>query len=504
MTDQIASFSSAAAQRAARNMTAMAAAQVLSKGVLFIWQLVLIPLLGPAEYGVYGTVNALFPIGVVITGFGMGVIIIRDVARRRELAGAYLSSALFLQTILGLLAYVGIQLAALLLNYPSEVRGFLAIACLSLFIDMFGTLCFEQLQAQERMVINAAIEFSHIAIRISLAALVLFAGFGLLGVYAVTLVSGIGRAVVLWIVVVRSGVRPEFPIDRALARRLLRDGAPGAAAGLVTTVYQNIDRLVTASLIGSQGVGYLAAAYIVVFGVIELLGTTVLIAVFPLLARISGAGSDPARFRRVVETLAHFSLVVTFPIVLAISIYADTLVSVLGARYAPTGDILRIMIWYALLVIITNVYVNGLLAQNRQRITFVVRTFALLINFVLLLLLLPRLGLSGAPIALVIGEVVVLALLVPRFAQGSPVLPRPGKLLRVMIAGAAAGVIMGLLHIIQPPLLGAVIGGTSGLVIYGALILWLRGLDADDWALIRQLAEAMPGGRRIVRWLPAA
>jgi O-antigen/teichoic acid export membrane protein len=432
----------------------------------------------------------------------MGVIIIRDVARRRERAGAYLSSALVMQTILGLLAYAGIQTAAALLDYPPEVRGYLAIASLSLFIDMFGTLCFEQLQAQERMVINAVIEFAHIAIRIALAAVVLFAGYGLLGVYVVTLLSGIGRAVALWVVLLRSGVRPQFPLDRSLARGLLRDGAPGAAAGLVTTAYQNLDRLVTASVIGSRAVGYLSAAFIVVFGVIELLSTTVLIAVFPLLARISGADGDMVRFRRVVERLAHFTLVVTLPIVLAVSIYADALVSLLGSAYAPTGELLRVMIWYAFFAMLSNIYMQALLAENRQHVTFFIRTIVLAFNLGLLLLLLPRLGLIGAPLVSIIGEMIVLALLVWQYARGAPPLPNLGKVLRAIAAGAAAGVVMALLHIIQPPPLAAVIGGAAGLLVYGGLILVLRGFDSDDWALIRQLVGAMPGGGRLARFLP--
>lgn len=497
-------ITSHAAQRAARNVGVMAVAQILSKGVLFIWQLILIPLLGPVEYGVYGTVGAMLLIGVAITGFGMGVIVIREVARQRERAGRYLSAALFMQTLLGLLAYVGLQAAALLLNYPSEIRGFLAIASLSLFVDMFGNLPYEQLLAQERMTTTAAVEVGHIVVRIALAGVALALGYGLLGVYVITLASGVGRAGVLWWVVLRGGVRPRFPIDRTLARGLVRDGAPGAAQALVNTGYQNVDRLVTASLVGSQGVGFLSAAFVVITGMIEVLSTTVLIAVYPLMSRMSGAGSDPVRFRRVVDTLAHFTLVVTLPIVLAVSIFSDALVSVLGARYAPTADILRIMIWYSLVAMITNVYANALLAQNRQRITLFVRTLGLALNLAALLLLLPRLGLIGAPIALVVGESVVLALLVPRFRQGAALVAHPGKLARVIVAAGVAGLVMALLHAIQPPLLAAVIGGVLGVLVYGVLILWLRGLDAGDWGLIRQLVEAMPGGKRIARWLPAA
>lgn len=502
MNEPSAAFTAASARRAARNMGAMAAAQILSKGALFIWQLILIPLLGPQEYGVYGTVGALLLIGVAVTSFGMGNIIIRDVARRRDLAGDYLSSALFLQTILALLTYLGVQLAAALLGYAPEVRSFLAIAGLSLFVDMFGTLCFEQLQAQEKMVTTAMSEIIHVIVRIALAGLALVAGYGLLGVYVMTLIASALRAAILWGALLRTGVRPRYPIQRSLSVGLLRDGAPGAATALVTTGYQNADRLVTASLIGSQAVGYLSAAFVIVFGVVEMLSTTVLIVVYPLLARISRAGSDMARFRRVVESLAHFTFVGTLPIVLAISVYSDALVSVLGIRYAQTADILRVMIWYAFVAITVNIYVLALLVQNRQQVTFVIRSGGLLLNLGLLLLLLPRLGVIGAPIASIIGETVVLVLLIPRFLQGAPTTRSLRKTLRVCVAALAGGCVMLLLRSIQPALLGAFIGGAAGLVVYGASVHMLRGLNGDDWAMLRPLIEALPGGGRLVRWLP--
>ncbi len=94
-------FSGAEARRAARNAGAIAAARILSSALLFGWQLILGRALGEAVFGVYGTVGALFGIGVTVTAFSMSLIVIRDVARRPETAGRYLSATLVIQTVLG-------------------------------------------------------------------------------------------------------------------------------------------------------------------------------------------------------------------------------------------------------------------------------------------------------------------------------------------------------------------------------------------------------------------
>src|SRR5215207_3158323 len=115
MATETIAISGAEARRAARNAGAIAAARLLSSAALFGWQLVLGPWLGVAQYGIYGTVGALFAVGVPLASFSMGMIVIRDVARQPERAGRYLTATLFIQTALALLAYLGINAGALAL-----------------------------------------------------------------------------------------------------------------------------------------------------------------------------------------------------------------------------------------------------------------------------------------------------------------------------------------------------------------------------------------------------
>ncbi|MCX9079615.1 MAG: oligosaccharide flippase family protein, partial [Candidatus Methanoperedens sp.] len=79
------------ARRAARNAGAIAAASILSRGLQFGWQLLLASALGPARYGIYGAVAAFIMVGSAIPNFGMGPIVVRDVARYPEKAGKYLT-----------------------------------------------------------------------------------------------------------------------------------------------------------------------------------------------------------------------------------------------------------------------------------------------------------------------------------------------------------------------------------------------------------------------------
>jgi O-antigen/teichoic acid export membrane protein len=496
-TDTVPStISGAEARRAARNAGAIAAASILSRGLQFGWQLILVPGLGPEAYGVYGAVAAFIMVGSSIPNFGMGPIYIRDIARFPERAGKYLTATLFMQTILGLVAYVGVNIAAGAGGYSETVRVFVALAGLSLIIDILGNMCNDMLLAQERMVSTSIITICHIIAVITLAGLGLGSGYGLFGVYIGTIIAGIGRSTALWILVLRGGTRPAWPFDRSIAWPLLANGAPLALAAFLSLAYQQVDKLLTNRMIGDKETGYLAVAFLIIFGVIELLNTTVMTAVYPLLSRSYGDGKNPL-FGFLVEKLGFFDILICLPIALTLSVFSTEItIPLFGENFRPTAGVLRILIWYAVASLGSGTLIYGFLVQNRQRFYLFVRGGGLVLNILLLLALLPILGVQGAAIASVCAELVVLAVLFTQFQAAGwnrrQMIPR---LLRLGLLAMGAGIAMILVRSIHP-----VFGIIVGLALYAAGIFIFRILADDDWDLLYRLLAAMPGGARILKY----
>jgi O-antigen/teichoic acid export membrane protein len=168
--------------------------------VLFAWQIVLANWLGPDDQGIYSTVLSLIGITAPIVNFGLGVILIRDVARHPEQIRRYWTAILFLQTLLALAAYGG-AVGAALIGYSNNpaIIAFTAIGGLSLIVDIFGSMGSDLLLAQERMTVTSAVDIVHILLRVGLAALALASGWGLIGVYLATLLTGIVRSIGRWL-----------------------------------------------------------------------------------------------------------------------------------------------------------------------------------------------------------------------------------------------------------------------------------------------------------------
>ncbi len=490
----VASLAGGDAQRAARNISALMFASIVSKGALFAWQLVLSLWLGPGEYGIYGTVGGLMANAAALASFSMGLIVIRDVARTPDKAGRYWTAMLFSQTLLALLAYVGMN--ALSLGYSETLRAFAALAGLNLFIDIFGNMAHDLLLSRERMVVTSAVEIAHIFLRIGLALLALWLGWGLLGVYLAAIASGLLRSMALVSLNLRAGLRPVFPLDRSITRELLINSAPLALSALLTLAYQHADKLMTTGILGERVTGYLVVAFVINFGVIELVSSSVLVAAYPLLARYYKDGRNPI-FGFMIEKLALWMLLVGLPLALGVSILAEAIIlPLLGETYAPSAGILRLLIWYTAITMFGNVFSKALLIQNRQRTLLAIRATGLALNVALTVWLLviwgdPR----GAVAASIIGELLIVALLLASFrAAGWRLQALAGKGARLLAIAVPSGLAMLALResFFALPLL-------VGLGVYGGGILAGRILHSDDWDLLYRLATALPGGSTLRR-----
>ncbi len=489
-------FSSATAKRAAQNAAALAFANIASKGLLFGWQLILARWLGTAGYGTYGTIGALLAVGAAVPEMGMGLIVLREVANRPKDAGRFLTATLIMQPLLAVVGYVALMIAALLFGYENELRALLLLAGVNLLVDVLGNMCHNQLLAMERMVITAVISVAHIVLLVGMAALVLAAGGGLWELYAVTTVAGLARAGMYWITLRRYGVRPEFPFDRSIARYLLVNGAPIAAMSFLSLAYMHSDKMITTRLLGEESTGQLTAGFVLVFGIIEVLSTTVLVAVFPMMSRAHSTGKREF-FELMLEKLSFFNMIVSLPVAVYMSFLAVPLSALIfGDEYTKTADVLQVLIWYTVVAMVTSVFAQALIIGNQQRRLLVIRSGGLVINITLNIILLKQVGIQGAAIATLSAESVIVLLIVRTFTFPAEWWARVwNHLWRLALITLFLMVIVVVLREIHP-----IVAALVGIPVYGLLVIFSGALARDDWDLIYRMVSAMPGGSLIQRY----
>src|SRR5260221_11390729 len=126
--------------RTARNATAIALSTFLARGIQAAWVILLARLIGDANFGTWGTIGALISTVAAISEFGMGIIVLRDVAQQPADGRRYLSATLVTQTALSGVAYLILIAIGLILPNETATRLLIALAGISLFVDTLGTM----------------------------------------------------------------------------------------------------------------------------------------------------------------------------------------------------------------------------------------------------------------------------------------------------------------------------------------------------------------------------
>jgi O-antigen/teichoic acid export membrane protein len=485
-----------------RRVVGHAGALAMSKGassaLLLGWQVLLARQLGAYQYGVYGTIAALLFVGATVPDPGVGVIHVRDAAREPARAGRYLGAALALHAPLAAVAYLVLQVSAAVLGYSTDLRQLLALAACSLVVDVIGTTAHNQLIAAERFRVTAAVTTAHVALVVSVGAAVLIGGGGLWSVYLCVIGGGIARAAALWTVLARSGVTLTWPIDLGLARHLLRAGLPLGIAATLAMSLMHADKMLTTALLGPGATGQLMTAFVIVFGIVELTGTTMLVAALPVMARMPAG--DPARgLPAALHHLLVFDLVVGLPAAAVLVGFGGRLATaIFGPAYAGAGPLLQVLAWYLVVHLAEGSLAQSLTLQDRQRGVLAARACGLAVALVSTLLLLQTVGLVGAAWGMLAGDAVATAIMARVVGLPAGWWARlGGSLARLLLPAAGLFGLQAIMHGRVPPMAAAPLALTA----YAALVVALGAIPRDQRAALAAMAEELPGWGATRRWM---
>ncbi len=272
--------------------------------------------------------------------------------------------------------------------------------------------------------------------------------------------------------------------DGTLARQVLAFGVPMAIGVTIASLALTGTRALVERLDSLAGLGHYTAAYMLTQNTLVMVGTGVNQIGYPLAVRALESGDAEAVRRQLTRTITLL-MALTGPAALGLALTADGVSQVLvGLDFVHS--VAMLMPWMALaafLHIMRSYYLDHAFALGqRPSQQIAVTTVLAVVTLSLCFVLIPRIGLVGAAIAVVIGLAVscVHATIAGRFVFPMP-LPVPAAL-RV----AAACAVMAAAVRATP---GSGLTGLSaqigvGIVTYSVAALVLNILDARD--LVRE------------------
>ncbi len=482
-----------------RGVTLAFAAKLVGGAFTAVLTVFLARRLGVASYGVFALALSVLALVELPSDFGVAVSLPRFLAEHRgdrAVVAELVADAVRLKAI-GSIA-VAAALTALagpiasLYHAPGLAWPLRALALalvgqnfMFLSLSVFGGLRRQSL-ALTTSLLESATELTATLLLVALAGGATAAAFG----RAIGYLVGAAGGFVLVIRWLGGGVIPRsLRVGRHGGRIASYAGAVFIVDGAFT-LFNQIDALLIGGILSPAAVGLFQAPLRLVT-MLMYPGQAVSAAVAPRLARAEDHAPDRSAFAVSVRLL----LLLMAPVTAITTIWAEPLIRLtLGARYAESADVLRALAPYIFLSGLASLVSVGMnyLGAARRRIPIAVAT--VLINVIVDLILIPEIGIVGGAIgtdAAYLCYVPVHFLFCARLLElplGGPLL----TLLRSALAAGAMALCLAAFGVHTVSVLGAVAGGSVGVLVYGVgLVLTGEASAADlrssrDWITRRR------------------
>lgn len=452
------------ARLVALNASALTVGRLLSAGLGIVGLAITTRYLGSDLFGTLVTITAFTTLLMALTDMGVWTIGARELAKRPAEYQRLMNSLLTLGIGLSLFsAVIGLALAFAIYPGPGgrlEREGIALLIFLPLALGAAAMPAGAYLISQQRGY-AAAVAGTVASVAMTLiVVLAVVLDLGFIAIVLANAAQSIAYAVVtLAYTLPHVRFRPSW--DVTISRQLLRWALPLGAVLVLTSLYWRID-IVLLSLIGdSESVGIFGLAYKVV-DTLYVLPTFVMLTLLPEFARLAG---NPARRDELVQKASTVMQVAVVALLVFTVAFAEEIVAVAGGEeFDAAAVVLQILMLGVAAGFLRAVFADALIAANRQVWLMYATGVLLMVNVGLNLALIPWLGARGAATAFAISEaaaLVAVALLFRRIGA----LPRPHRLARLVVAGAAMGAVT-LLRFLPP---ADAAGPVAVLVVLGAL-----------------------------------
>jgi len=246
----------------------------------------------------------------------------------------------------------------------------------------------------------------------------------------------------VWTALRQRGLRTGLAWHPQMALPLLKSGLPIAGQILLGLFIFNADLFFLRWFVDGEAVGLYAAAY-APFAFLLSVAYAHTYSVLPVLVdERNRAGGG----RQLYADQVVLALNLAIPVAAGAAVLATPIMTLgFGAAYAPSGQVLAVLIIGAPFAAITALSWTALTALGRSGWLLGATALAALLNVLLNVLLIPRYGMAGAAIATVATEAVRAGVMSEIARRGGLEFPRLRRLVPTMlVTGAMVGVLLGL------------------------------------------------------------
>ncbi len=358
---------------------------------------------GPNDFGALSLALSVVEIFKVVADFGADTIILRRFVINKLLSRRLLGNVLTLKILSATIAYILANVLCWLIYRNVAACELLLIVAASIYTTLFVNAFVSYFQANLNTV---NIIVPNVVSMLIYASLTLFGFYADWSLAALVLIIPLSELINLLATakVYSSFSAIRLCLDKKIIWSIVRDSIPVGIAGIIVVLYSRLDILMIEWFLDQKKLGEYAFAYRMTEPFL-LLFSSLSISVY---AFFSGMGkpADLFQVRQKIMQVMTPVVIVSGACALFLSLSAKWVTKLISNQYAESAGVLPVLAWAIVFKAINAQLTAFINSRGKYRFITIIAVNNLIINVILNLLLIPRFGLIGAALAVVLTEAI--------------------------------------------------------------------------------------------------
>ena len=374
--------------------------KVFRLAIGFFINIYIIRYLGPAQFGLLSYAISFVVLFSVIAALGLDNISVRELVKEPDKREELLGTAFFLRLYGAIVSLVLIGITVLIISESSYNKLLIFTIAFSTIFQAFNVIDF-YFQSRILLKFSVYVRLFSLLITSILKLLLIIFHYGLFYFALVTTIETIIMAAGFVMVYRYNKLKIfhwNFKKERAL--QLLSDSWPLILAGLVISVYMKIDQVMIKRMLTDSEAGFYAAA-VKISEAWYFIPVAISTSLFPAIINAKKISEEfyLSRLQKLYDLLAWIAIGISIPVTF---FSKDIIELLLGIDYLPSAPVMTIYIWAGVAVFLGVASGQFLINENMTKISFLRSFVGMIVNVILNLILIPKIGIVGSAFATLI------------------------------------------------------------------------------------------------------
>jgi len=384
--------------------------QMFNLGLSFFIGIWMARYLGPGNFGILSYAIAFSSLFSFIADLGINSILNRELVKFPEKRDELLGTALRLKIGGGIVAFLVTGSAVLLTDASLLIRGLVLLYSLTFIFQAIGVISiFFQARVEAKKNVRSQIISSSISSVLKI--IMILSGSGVIWLTLIYALDSIWLGIFLTLAYRRSGLRIKtWSFNWSMAKEMLSSSWLLMLTSVSISIYMRIDQVMIKQLMNETTVGLYSAAT-KISEVWYIIPATICPSLFSAIINSKKVDQDLyfARLKKLFLLMLFFAVLVG----LSVTLLSRPIIQILfGSAYLGAVSVLRIYVWSVVGTFLGVAVGQYLIAENYTKIYFFITILGAIVNVVLNLLLIPKIGINGAALATVVSYLFVVVSLI--------------------------------------------------------------------------------------------